>query len=413
MSAPVAPTTPRGPGPFTTTSSGGFGRAVRLGGESAGSVAGRRWRRARLPLLVTGVVLLAALVIALIRPSVNGEPLAVDNPGPMGVRALAQVLGHQGVRVTETDALATAVAAARAGTTLAVVGTQDLDDEALRAIAGTEADLVLVDATDPVLDALTDGLVREAYDNGFDLPRDARCDDPDARAAGTLSRSAYALELTGPGTLCFPADDPAVGAYAVVTADGRAVRVIADSAVLVNDEIARDGDAALALRALGRHAELTWFRPRASAGLDAGTGSGIGDVLPPGSGEVAAALGLVLVVVTLWRGRALGRVVSEPLPVAVRAAEATRGRGRLYRRARSRGHAAAALRAAAARRCALRLGLPRSADAPTVIEALASASGRPTHEVAALLYGPPPSDDAELLALSRALDQLESEVHRP
>jgi hypothetical protein len=390
---------------------------VRLGGETAGSVAARRWRRTRLPLLVAGVVVLAALVVALIRPATNGEPLAVDNPGQGGVRALAHVLGDHGVRVRETRSSAEAVAAAEAGTTLAVVNAGTLTDDELTDLAATDADLVLVDAPDGWLDVLTNGLVRESYDSAYGEPRDAACDDPDARAAGTLSSADYTLELTGPGTLCFPPDNPvdgvSTGAYAVVTAHGRAVRVVADSVVLTNGTITQEGNAALALRALGHHERLTWFRPQSGSMADLATGPGLGDMLPPGSAEVAAAVGLVLLVVALWRGRGLGRVVTEPLPVRVRAAEATRGRGRLYRRARSRGHAAAALRAATARRCALRLGLPRSADAPTVIEALATAARRPTHEVAALLYGPPPSDDAELLALSRALDQLESEVHRP
>ena len=33
-------------------------------------------------------------------------------------------------------------------------------------------------------------------------------------------------------------------------------------------------------------------------------------------------------------------------------------------------------------------------------------------EVAGLLYGPPPKDDAGLAQLARRLDELESEVHR-
>ena len=38
----------------------------------------------------------------------------------------------------------------------------------------------------------------------------------------------------------------------------------------------------------------------------------------------------------LWRGRRLGRLVVEPLPVVVQAVESTESRGRLYRRARDR-----------------------------------------------------------------------------
>ncbi len=114
----------------------------------------------------------------------------------------------------------------------------------------------------------------------------------------------------------------------------------------------------------------------------------------------------------LWRARRLGRVVTEPLPVVVRSAETTRGRGRLYRRSRSYGHAAASLRAGAATRTARRLGLPHSAGAPAVIDALARATGRTPEDVGALLYGPPPTGDAGLTDLARRLDELESEVHR-
>ncbi|KFD42729.1 hypothetical protein IU11_18300, partial [Cellulosimicrobium sp. MM] len=74
-------------------------------------------------------------------------------------------------------------------------------------------------------------------------------------------------------------------------------------------------------------------------------------------------------------------------------------------------HAAAGLRASAADRLAHRLGLPRSADAPTVVDAVARATGRPGDQVAQLLYGPPPADDAALLELARHLDRIESEVY--
>jgi hypothetical protein len=121
---------------------------------------------------------------------------------------------------------------------------------------------------------------------------------------------------------------------------------------------------------------------------------------------------LVAAVAALWRGRRMGRLVTEPMPVVVRATEATRGRGRLYRRARAHGHAAAALRAGAATRCAHRLGLAASTPARQLIDAVALATGRSTHEVADLFYGPPPTDDSALATLARNLDDIESEVHR-
>src|SRR4029079_9085813 len=96
-----------------------------------------------------------------------------------------------------------------------------------------------------------------------------------------------------------------------------------------------------------------------------------GELLPPVVPILALQRLLVVVVTAIWRGRRLGRLVTEKLPVVVRAGETTRGRGRLYRRGRSHGHAAAALRAGTAARSAARLGLPRSAGAPVVVDAIA------------------------------------------
>ena len=61
---------------------------------------------------------------------------------------------------------------------------------------------------------------------------------------------------------------------------------------------------------------------------------------------------------------------------------------------------------------ARRVGLPRSADGPTLVDALARATGRDSLSITQLLHGPPPSDDAAFAALIHQLDQLEREVDR-
>jgi hypothetical protein len=114
-----------------------------------------------------------------------------------------------------------------------------------------------------------------------------------------------------------------------------------------------------------------------------------------------------------WRGRRLGRVVLEPLPVVVRATETVEGRARLYRRSNARGRAADALRAATAGRLRSRLSLPRGAPLETIVAAVAQRTGRPATEVASLLTpGNEPTDDASLTRLAHALDNLENEVRR-
>jgi hypothetical protein len=393
--------------------------AVRLGGDLTGaSVASQRWQRARLPVFVTLLVLLTVAVAALVRPTTSAEPLAVDNPQPTGTRALAQVLEDQGVEVTQVRSVAAAAERADAGTTLAVVTSWLLSPEDVAALGSTDADLVLLGVEGADVDRLTGGTVGlvTGLVTGV-VPGStyaAACDVPAAvaaRSVAPLEAPWRALSATGDATLCFPvsAGPTAAGLLASTTADGRPVTVLDDTSLLTNENITSSGNAALALTVLGTHDRLTWLLPSAEIPLPEQTS--IGDLLPAWTGPAAALAAVVALGVALWRGRALGPVVSEPLPVVVRSSETVRGRGRLYRRGRSRGHAAAALRAGAAHRSAVRLGLPRSADAGTLIDALTRATGRPSHEVAALLYGPPPTDDAAFLALAQALDQLESEVH--
>ncbi len=106
----------------------------------------------------------------------------------------------------------------------------------------------------------------------------------------------------------------------------------------------------------------------------------------------------------LWQSRRLGPPVAEPLPVVVRSAETVEGRSRLYRRARASSDAYEALRAGALARLLPALGLGAEPDYRAVVEAVANRSGRPTAEVHAVLYGPPPSDDAGLVAAADLLD---------
>ena len=85
---------------------------------------------------------------------------------------------------------------------------------------------------------------------------------------------------------------------------------------------------------------------------------------------------MAVVVLALWRARRLGRVVEEPLPVVVRAAETVEGRGRLYRAAGARDRAAEALRRGARDRLVPRLGLPAGADREALVGTVAVRTGR-------------------------------------
>ena len=219
-----------------------------------------------------------------------------------------------------------------------------------------------------------------------------------------ISASIGGVSPARPGvTLCFPTAED-TGVYAVWEQSGHTWRYLAAPALMTNALLADDGNAALTVRALGHHERLVWFLPsRVSAGVAP---------LPPLFAPLGLLAGGVALTLAVWRGRRLGRVVIEPLPVAVPPAEAILGRAHLYRRARATAHAGAALRAGTARRLARHLGLPRSAGPDALVPAVAAAAGWLPDAVAGLLYHRFPSSDAELVALSTALRTLEREVHR-
>ncbi len=388
-------------------------------GTTARSRAARRWRSARWTALVLACLVLTVLVLALFRPLTSNTPYAPDNPGDHGARAVAEVLSDQGVEVEHVTRVADALRATGPGTTLLVAPAPFLLPEQAEALAGAEGDVVLAGADGFLLDAATDGVLgREPQIAAPDEPVPPGCDLPVATASGPSRLAPGITAFAGGAALCWT--DGAGHAVlaqvsqAIETSSGtRTVTAVDDAAFLTNEAVLDDGNAALALHLLGEHERLVWLVQDpldVTSSLDeAAPGSAL---LPPWSGAVGLWALLVVLVAVVWRSRRLGRLVHENLPVVVRAAETTRGRGRLYRRSRSRGHAAAGLRAATADRLARRLGLPRSADATAVTDAAVRATGRPTHEVADLLYGPPPADDAALTTLARRLDTLESEVYR-
>jgi hypothetical protein len=378
-------------------------------GTTARDRAGQRWRRARGWVVVLGVFVVGGLLALLPAPRQSTTPLAPDNAGTNGARAAAQILGRQGVEVVYVRTAAQAARAAAQDATLLLAGDFALTEQGADTIAAAPGDLVLVGATS-WLSRLAPG-VGTGFGSSSSGTRDAACDDEDAVAAGRVAASGSLVAQADGVTVCFPGPDGA--GYAVTTDGGRRVAVLADATPLTNAHLADEGNAALVLRALGRHDRLVWYVPSSTDTGAADAAPSTGAFLPPWARVLGLEAVLVVLVVALWRGRRLGPVLAERLPVVVPAAETTRGLGRLYRRSRSYGHAAAALRAGTATRLATRLGLPRSADAAATIDAVARASGRPAPEVAALLYGPPPTDDRSLAALADELDHLESEVHRP
>ncbi|GAA2063494.1 DUF4350 domain-containing protein [Catenulispora yoronensis] len=386
-----------------------------------------RLRAWRWPLAALGVLLLGSLITAFVLGGSSGGTLDPDSESPDGSHALAVLLRDHGVTVVSAHTTAQATAAAQdavGGATLVLTDPALLTDGQLDTLAATPVARLVVVQPDGLA---TQRLAGSAAVLGPSTSRtrlvDPACPDPDAVAAGNADLGdAVAFQDTAkPG--CYELPDQG---YALVTltaagaGTGTGGGAATADTVLVgsrtpfrNDHLADHGNAALALRLLGKHPTVVWYLPdSADPDAVASDRKSFTEILPAGWRWGALALLPAIALLALWQARRLGPVVVERMPVAVRAAETVEGRARLYERGRVTDRAAAALREAARSRLAGRLGLPRAATTGDIAGAFAARGGPSTALTLHTLAGPAPADDAALVGLASALDRLEAEVGR-
>jgi hypothetical protein len=363
------------------------------GEVAAGELVRPFWRRLWPWLVVAAVVAIGAVLVG----SLSESPTAPLDPGSAhqdGSKALVRVLAGYGTTVSATSSLADALRA----DAVVVTAPDDYSDAQLRELTGRVGRVLLVRPGVRASRAVIPGLSPDPASGVF---RDPICTVPAAQAAGRVDLPADALSYVGDVTSC----------YGGVVVQRGGVAVLGSAELLENQALDGAGAAALDVNLISANRtvhKVAWLQPGSDA---AGSGpASIWDLFPGGIYRAASWLLLVAVVLAVWRARRLGGVVTEPLPVIVRAAEVVEGHGRLYARAGARDRAAAALRSATRTRLAARFTLPRNATALQVAVAAAPLAGRSPADATALLGGPPPRDDAALLGLAGELDRFEHAV---
>jgi hypothetical protein len=212
----------------------------------------------------------------------------------------------------------------------------------------------------------------------------------------------------GGARACFPRND---GAWLLVQPVGRGNVVrLGGAGALVNQELGEADNGLLAASLLAPTARTTVrvLRPPLPGGGDAG----LGDLIAPRVRLALWQLVVAFVLLALWRARRLGRPVTEPQPVQLPGAELVLAVGNLLQRARGRGQAAGLLTDDLRRSLAERLGLPPSAPPDLVADTAAARTGIPRERVLRALTSTTPRDEAELVALSQAIDAVRREVTR-
>ncbi|MGB6020763.1 MAG: DUF4350 domain-containing protein [Ornithinimicrobium sp.] len=376
----------------------------------------RRWS-------VWGAVILVLMVVATYVAGVSGSserPLDPDNPGEDGMQALAEVLRDQGVEIAVVRGLDNLPSASAGGATVLISSTAYLSDA-----SGADVRAYTQDA-DSVVILSPEGNLSDVL--GVDVETDARstptamapeCDSTFWAPQDRVSRGDTLLDVSADiaredALTCLP---PSPGYNAGGSRSGYWVELAPRSSqprtvvagiatALTNAYVVEEANAATGLRLLGSTDRLVWVIPSIS---DAGDQPPVSltDVLPSAVVPAAVLVLVALLALTVVRGRRLGRVTTEPLPVLIHAIETTTSRGRLYQEARDRPRALASLQLAARRRLASRLSLAVGSTPEEVVQAVAHATGRPVLDVHRLLVDPTVDDDATLVQIARDVRSLE------
>jgi hypothetical protein len=397
-----------------------------------------------------------ALAAASPTPSNGVDTTTLANPSSDD--ALLNLLGEQGVSYTPITSPDDALVGDAQDVTLVIDPDEIPDQSTLAQLsnAGIGRIIVLNNNAD-TLTQLTGGVgVAQSSASPQSTTLEPACAEPDAAAAGNLD-----LE-EGTATFSIAPGTPAIGCYQVEAAPALVdvaspqgtgdVIALGSTAYFENQYLASAGNAALGLRIFGAHPHLMWWAASfisdpgllncVGAGCDLGPGGNPGGgatgqqnpttvTESPGAQQASSSQPtltslmpswiwwalLQLVVAALltayWRARRMGRVVTEELPVKVRAAETIEGHARLYRRANAHGRAGELLRRATASRLAGYFGIPAArahADPSLLVAPVAARLETAPELIGDLLAGEAPQSEAELVLLADHLDQLEKEV---
>ncbi|WP_300266544.1 DUF4350 domain-containing protein [Microbacterium sp.] len=360
-------------------------------------------------LLIVVLVIAFALVIGSLSVSTPESRGALDpeSAKESGSAALAELLREQGVEITVARSRAEAAAALDDDATLAMADPYALSDEGVEELIAPAEHVVFLSSASRLLRVLDLGENATPPAAEQFTPE---CSLPELANIGSIRPDRFFTPAAGV-TGCF-ADESTEAAALLVDdhGDGRTV-LVEGSALLSNEHLADNGNAALGLALLGQSDRLVWYVPSfQDTDIEADTDDTLASLTPTWVTPAILLLLIAGIVIAIARGQRFGPLVSETLPVTVRASETMLGRARLTAKAADAAHAADALRDGSLRRLAKRLSLTERSQPTEIADAAADRLRIPRGSLQQLLTGPLPETDADLIDAARQLAELEAAV---
>jgi hypothetical protein len=364
--------------------------------------------------ILVAVVAGAALVG---NPRSKGPPLDPSSTSPQGAKALRLLLEQQGARVDVSADLPNGSPA-----DVVLVLNDQIDASGRAALltwvqgspvgpggqAGAGGHTLVV--ADPRSDLAGAPTARAPGPGGpitVTGPLARGCAEPAVAGVGQVDPAgSRLLRIPGGAEGCFTEGD---AAYLVVRrVGGGTVVALGGPAPWLNANLGKVDNAVLAADLL---APLPGTRVAWLNGTVAGGGRrSLRELVPVRVKEGLIQLVVAFVLLALWRGRRLGRPVTERQPVALPGSELVVAVGNLLHQGHRIDQASSIVRADLARGLADRVGAGPGARPDILADATAARTGLDRNLILGTLAGPPPTDEAGLVALARSADAIRQEV---
>jgi Domain of unknown function (DUF4350) len=359
-------------------------------------------------LVVLALVLLVAAVSG--NPRSQGPPLSPRATSPDGAKGLADLLRQLGATVNVTPL----PPSGNPGGDTALILRDELTTDGRK----TLMDWVRAGGTLVIADVSSNldlsAAARQPGPLGFVLAPDQlfpECGSPAVAGVQTINPNGGILLRPRAGTQsCFPGDDHG-DAYLLSANVGQGTVVELGGARLwTNGRLGRDDNSVLAANLLTpRPGTRVWWLSGPSVG---GGHQSLWQLIPSRVKESLWQLLIVGALVAVWRGRRLGRPVTESPAVQIPGSELVVAVGHLLQQGHRRDQATTLLRNDLSRTLADRFGLPPTTSPGVLAEVAAARSSVDREAVLATLAGPLPADDDSVLKLAQDAGQIREEVAR-
>ncbi|WIK64334.1 DUF4350 domain-containing protein [Gleimia hominis] len=359
------------------------------------------------------IAVVAVVLLAWFGPSSKEQvPLDAKSPGPMGTKAVVQVLKQHGVK-TQSIHWANQLEAVQ-GKTVVITDVDAIEEKDVAKVRNA-----LKKARRTVI---LGGSEQRLHDLGINVR---------AGQAQTIAKTTYlnvhctagvfgnakmvdglAMRFTAASTEDAP--ENCVGEPALtLPANERHPQTVllGDPTIYTNVSIRYYDNAAAALASLSASEDLIWYLPVLDPKTEVDpTATGFLLLMPPWFYSAAVLAGLAVLALMLWRGRRFGRLATEPLPVVVRATETTEALGRLYEQSADPGVPLEAIRVGARHQLARAFGLGTHFHPAVLVRRVAARTEREENQVRDALYGKQIVYKTELIHYSRLITQILQEV---